>query len=154
MAGNGAINSFALYLALSGWRVWARREAIATQQPQRLDQVLAVVELVACGVFMLAFWQLIQDLGLNPWLRLSIPLLAVLPVMDAGNDLIQATWGVVPALWWLQHLRKLAMAEAGLLAAIALRCTPEPYVIWGMAGSLLVIAIPSLWLVRHQLRNP
>ena len=41
------------------------------------------------------------------------------------------------------------LALRQLIAAVALRCTPEPDVLWGMAGSGLVIAIPALWLVRH-----
>ncbi len=44
--------------------------------------------------------------------------------------------------------RKLAMAEAGLIAAIAPRCTPEPYIMITMVASMLLIAIPTIPIVR------
>ena len=151
--GTAAVNTFALYLALSGWRVWARRRTLDAGQPQRIDQLLAVVELVACAVFAVAFWQLIPVLGMNTLLRLPMLVVALVPALDAGNDLLQASQGEAPRHWWLMHLRKLAMAEAGLLAAVALRCMPSPYVLGSMVLSVVVVVIPVLLIIRARLRT-
>ena len=58
-----------------------------------------------------------------------------------------------PQQWWLLHLRKLAMAEAGLLAAVALRCVPSPYVLISMLLSVLIVVIPTLLIIRARLRS-
>lgn len=151
--GTASVNTFALYLAISGWRVWARRRALEAGKPQRFDQVLAVVELVACAVFVVAFWQLIPVLGLSALLRLPVLAVAVVPALDALNDLVQSAAAQAPQQWWLLHLRKLAMAEAGLLAAVALRCVPSPYVLISMLLSVLIVVIPTLLIIRARLRS-
>lgn len=150
-----ATNTFALYLALSGWRVWSRRDAARVSKISWLDVVLSLVELAACCIFVIAFWQIIPDKGKSSLYLIVVPLIAAVPLLDAGNDLWQTLSCRSPQHCWIQHARKLAMAEAGLLAAIALRCAPEQYVLASMVASVLLIALPMLLFVRHRLsRRP
>jgi len=146
-----AINTFALYLAISGWRVWSRRDAANANKIQWADLFFAVSEIFACFVFVVAFWQLIPDAGKNPLYLLAVPFIAAVPLLDAGNDLMQTFRCHSPKHCWIQHARKLAMAEAGLLAAVALRCAPEPYVLASMVASVALVALPTVWFVRRQL---
>jgi len=146
-----ATNTFALYLAISGWRVWSRRNAANANKVQWIDLFLAAIEIIACFIFIVAFWQVIPDTGKNPLYLIVVPFVAAVPLLDAGNDLMQTFRCLSPGNWWIQHARKLAMAEAGLLAAIALRCAPEQYVLASMVASVVLIALPTVWYVRRQL---
>jgi len=107
--------------------------------------------ILACFVFVVAFWQLIPDTGKSRLYFVAVPFVAAVPLLDAGNDLIQTLRCLSPRHCWIQHARKLAMAEAGLFAAIALRCAPEQYVLLSMLASVLLIALPTIWFVRRRL---
>jgi hypothetical protein len=48
-----SINTFALYLAVSGWRVLSRRNAATANKIQWIDAVLSIMEIIACLVFVL-----------------------------------------------------------------------------------------------------
>jgi hypothetical protein len=146
-----AINTFALYLAISGWRVWSRRKAVNASKIQWIDVFYSIMEIIACLVFVVAFWHIIPDTGKSPLFFVAVPFVAAVPLLDAGNDLIQTLRCLSPQHCWIQHARKLAMAEAGLFAAIALRCAPEQYVILSMLASVLLIALPTIWFVRRRL---
>lgn len=146
-----AINTFALYLAISGWRVWSRRNAVKASKTQWIDIFYSIMVILACFVFVVAFWQLISDTGKSPLFLVAVPFVAAVPLLDAGNDLIQTLRCLSPQHCWIQHARKLAMAEAGLFAAIALRCAPEQYVLASMLASVLLIALPTIWFVRRRL---
>jgi hypothetical protein len=81
-----AINTFALYLAISGWRVWSRRNAVNARKIQWIDIFYSIMEIIACFVFVVAFWQLIPDTRKSPLFLVAVPFVAAVPLLDAGND--------------------------------------------------------------------
>ncbi|WP_421726573.1 hypothetical protein [Bauldia sp.] len=154
-----AITTFALYLAVSGWRMWARRRRHAAGRSAPLDVVLAMAALFAVGAFVIATWKSAdwfsaegQSVSALSTEHLVILALGLVVAGEAFLDLRSILTRRAPRYWWFVHMRRMLLAEAGLLAAIALRCWPAPDVGLGMALPVAAFVLIGLVMTVRGLR--
>lgn len=146
------VNSMAFYLAVSGWRVWARARAADRGVFPKFDSIIAVLEIAAGFLFAVTLWRAVDQSDpegfsgvLSGSLELShlIIIAATLYVMvDAGYDLYIGLARRPPKTWWIIHARKMITAEMGLAAAFPYRCVP-----FGTTGGILMLVAMTIVLV-------
>ena len=146
------VNTMAFYLAVSGWRVWARARAADRGVLPKFDSIIAVLEIVAGLLFAVTLWRAVDQSdteGVSGVLSGSLEMghliiiAATLYVMiDAGHDLYIGLARRPPKKWWIVHARKMITAEMGLAAAFPYRCVP-----FGTTGGILMLVAMTIVLV-------
>ena len=123
------INTVALYLCVSGWRL-ANQHHLGnkTKKSALFDACFAILEIfivivfVACVFYNFYLQQHFHDVS-KLWYYLAVIMIASVPLWDAARDLYFAVTLKQAKFWWKMHMRKMLMAEYGLILAFLLRCT-------------------------------
>ena len=146
------VNTMAFYLAVSGWRVWARARAADRGVFPKFDSIIAVLEIVAGLLFAVTLWYAVDrsdSQGLSGELsgtlefgHLIIIAATAYVMIDAGHDLYIGVSRRPPRAWWIIHARKMITAEMGLAAAFPYRCVP-----FGTTGGILMLVAMTIVLV-------
>lgn len=122
------INTFALYLSVSGWRIANQHHhGVISKKLAFFDGGLAILEIIMVFIFTSCiFYDLyfISGFALSTHLMYYFLLIfiACIPLIDAGQDLYLSLVRKKSQFWWKIHLRKMLMAEYGLIIAFLLRC--------------------------------
>lgn len=125
------LNTMALYVAVSGWRVWKRAVAAEANFFPKFDTWFAVTYLLAGLTFAVCFWFTLghrADTAHLSHLQLEIADLMIVAAaayvaFDASIDIYIGIAKRAPKRWWPIHARKMITAELGLLAAFPYRCS-------------------------------
>ena len=125
------LNTLALYVAVSGWRVWKRSAAAKANQFPKFDTWFAVTYLLAGLAFAICFWFTLNHrtgTAHLSHLQLEIADIAIIAAamyvaFDSSVDIYISVAKRAPKRWWLIHARKMISAELGLLAAFPYRCS-------------------------------
>lgn len=125
------LNTLALYVAVSGWRVWKRSAAAKANQFPRFDTWFAVTYLLAGLAFAICFWFTLNHRAGTAHLShleleiadIAIIAAAMYVAFDSSVDIYISVAKRAPKRWWLIHARKMMTAEIGLLAAFPYRCS-------------------------------
>ena len=146
------VNTMAFYLAVSGWRVWARARAADRGMFPKFDSIIAVLEIAAGLLFAVTLWRAVDQSdteGVSGVLSGSLELshLTIIAatryvMVDAGHDLYIGLARRPPKTWWIIHARKMITAEMGLAAAFPYRCVP-----FGTTGGILMLVAMTIVLV-------
>ena len=139
------VNTLAFYLAVSGWRVWARARAAEKGVFPIFDSVIAILEIGAGLLFATTLWIAIDQtaeinnlssefIALGHWIIIAATGYVML---DAGHDLYIGIARKPPKSWWIMHARKMITAEMGLAAAFPYRCAPLD----GVGGMLMLVSM-------------
>lgn len=155
------VNTIAFYLAVSGWRVWARARAADRGIFPKFDSVIAVLEIAAGLLFAVTLWRLVGQSdtegaanALLGSLDLEMPHLIIIVLMlyvmyDAGQDLYRGLARRPPKTWWTMHARKMITAEMGLAAAFPYRCVP-----YGTTSGILMLVAMTIPVARSACFGP
>ena len=151
-----------LYLAVSGWRVWARARDATHEVFARFDTVLAAIAMVVAVAFGVSWWMVVDAVATMPSApkgtigpHLFFTVAASIFLLDAGLDLRIGLKRRGPRTWWFKHARKMVMAQVFLAAGIPFRCADLEHVgFWTMATALLVVLTGAVaaWHFRRRLR--
>ncbi|MDA7765918.1 hypothetical protein N8917_01105 [bacterium] len=151
-----------LYLAVSGWRVWARARNATRGVFTRFDTILAATAVAVAIAFGVSWWIVVDAVATMPSApkgttgpHLFFTVAALIFLVDAGLDLRISIKRRPPKVWWFKHARKMVMAQVFLAAGIPFRCADLEHVgFWTMATSLLVLLTGTIaaWHFRRRLR--
>ena len=106
------INTFALYLCISGWHIANQHHlGIISKKNALFDQYFAILELIMVFIFTSCiFYDLyfIQKFAISTHLKYHFLLIfiAFIPLIDAGQDLYFDLKRQQSRFWWKIHLRK------------------------------------------------
>lgn len=142
------INTFALYLCLSGWRLANQhRRGRLTKKTAGFNACFAGLECLMVLLFAVAegynyslLHQLYDVAALKYYAVVGA--IALIPLLDAARDLYFALMKKIPPCWWKMHLRKMLMAEYGLIVAFVFRCEKTQ-------GHWLIAAITLLFFIFY-----
>jgi len=150
------INTFALYLCVSGWRLATQhRLGNKTKRAALFDANFAILELIAVSLFSAClFYDIHLSYALTKapvfWYYLIVTIIACVPLVDAGRDLYFAVTLKQAKFWWIMHMRKMLMAEYGLIIAFFLRCS-KLHDYWLLA--IITVGFLGLYL-RFSIYSP
>jgi len=145
------VNIMALFLAVSGWRVWKRAAAARLNQFPRIDALFALLYLVAGIVFVITIWVALEQKNRVEHfshLKLEFIHFVILAAVafvsfDAGQDIKIYLLRNAPKQWWTIHARKMISAQMGLAAAFPYRCGDMT----GIGGILMVVSMSLVLLI-------
>ena len=153
------VNTLAFYLAVSGWRVWARARAAERGVFPIFDSVIATLEIGAGLLFATTLWMAIDQtadinsltgdfIAFGHWIIITATGYVML---DAGHDLHIGIARKPPRSWWTIHGRKMVFAEMFLPAGIPFRCANLDHVGYWTLGTLVLVAMIELGAAwRHH----
>jgi|GEM_PF-1577053 len=151
-----------LYLAVSGWRVWARARDATHDVFSRFDTILAAIAVAVAVAFGVSWWIVVDAVATMPSApksntspHLFFTIAASIFFLDAGLDLRIGINRRAPRVWWFKHARKMVMAQVFLAAGIPFRCADLEHVgFWTMSTGLLVLLTGAVaaWHFRRRLR--
>lgn len=147
------LNTLALYVAVSGWRVWRRAAAAEANLFPKFDAWFAVIYLLTALTFGVTEWVALDrktEAQHLSHLQLEIADFAIIAAVtyvaiDSLIDIYINLAKRAPKSWWPIHARKMMTAEMGLLAAFAYRCYDPAakggIVMFAAAASVLVVGL-------------
>jgi hypothetical protein len=144
-----------LYLALSGWRVWARSRAVASGRGTRFDAAFGVLGMLNAGAFTIvalltidAFHAARHMGGSSSGAYILAIGLGLVYLLDAARDVHLAATPSRARRWWVVHARKMTMAQLFLVVSFAFRCTdPAKPQVWPLIAffAVVVAAVVAAW---------
>jgi hypothetical protein len=145
------VNTMALYVAVSGWRIWKRAEAAEKGLFPRFDTLFASLYLLSGLVFAMTLWvafdkkQEVEHLShlTMEFAHLIIIAATAYVAYDACIDLYINIFCKPPRQWWPIHARKMISAEMGLAAAFPYRCGDMA----GMVGLWMLVAMDIIFVI-------
>ncbi|MBM3207086.1 MAG: hypothetical protein FJZ57_00540 [Chlamydiae bacterium] len=139
-----AINTFAAYLVISGWRIASQHyKGTKTALDKIFDISIALLLIFGCIVFFkTGVVSLSQNKNPSYVLLHKTQIICILAAISLGGfveatlDILRATGCYVLKRWWLEHMRKMFLAEFGLIIAFIYRCY-----YWKYSKELLIFSI-------------
>ena len=127
------INTFALYLVLSGWRIAHQHYKGFTDLFDKIFNIsLATVLIIASCIFFLVGFESfsLEEKQIPIFLSkktytIILAFLSLGGLMEATLDIAKTLGWVHIKRWWIEHMRKMLLAQLGLLSAFLLRCVPN-----------------------------
>lgn len=157
-----SINTFATYLVISGWRIaYKHYKGNKTTFDKFFDVSLAIFLIAAVIVFFLTGLELPNihseskmHLHMSKQLFIVIGLISLGGLVEASLDILRAFNFCTPKKWWIVHMRKMFLAELGLVLAFIYRCQHtnffKPLVIFSV---LFFVALFTFMFFRQKNSN-
>jgi len=127
------INTFALYLVLSGWRIAHQHYKGYTDLFDKVFNIsLATVLIIASCIFFLVGIESLSYIEEKDHFYLNKKIFATILAFLAVGGIAEAALDIAKTLgflhikrWWIEHMRKMLLAQLGLLSAFLYRCLPS-----------------------------
>ena len=104
------VNTMAFYLAVSGWRVWARARAADRGVFPKFDSILAAIAMAVAVAFGVSWWMVVDAVATKPSTpretigpHLFFTVAASIFLLDASLDLRIGIKRRGPRTWWFKH---------------------------------------------------
>ena len=104
------VNTMAFYLAVSGWRVWARARAADREVFPKFDSIIAAIAMAVAVAFGVSWWMVVDAVATMPSApkgtigpHLFFTVAASIFLLDASLDLRIGIKRRGPRTWWFKH---------------------------------------------------